>query len=96
MLAGKRITAGFCARFGLSAVPAAADTLVYYRADLQWSGVAVGTARQRLAAVRPCTSGVGWTSVQVTIQWYVRRCAVSQFEEAVVRARCDVVSPYTN
>ena len=42
----------FCARFGLPAVPAAADTLVYYLADLQRSGVAVGTARQRLAAVR--------------------------------------------
>ena len=43
---------GFCLRYGIPAMPAAADTLVYYLADLRRSGVAAGTARQRLAAVR--------------------------------------------
>ena len=42
----------FCERFGLLAVPASRDTIVYYLADQKRSGVAVGTARQRLAAVR--------------------------------------------
>ena len=39
---------GFCLRYGIPAMPAAADTLVYYLADLRRSGVAAGTARQLL------------------------------------------------
>ena len=42
----------FCRRYGLQAVPAATDTLIYFLADLRRTGVAPGTARQRLAAVR--------------------------------------------
>ena len=41
-----------CGRYGLRPVLAKADTLVYYLADLRRDGVAYGTARQRLAAVR--------------------------------------------
>ena len=42
----------FCERYAIPAVPATADTIVYYLADLKRSGVATGTAKQRLAAVR--------------------------------------------
>ena len=43
---------GFCGRYGIPTTPASADTLVYYLAHLKRCGVAVSTAKQRLAAVR--------------------------------------------
>ena len=42
----------FYVRYGLAPVPASADTIIYYLADLRRGGVTLGTSRQRLAAVR--------------------------------------------
>ena len=41
----------FCEHHGLAALPADPDTVVFFLASLKQTGVAAGTARQRLAAV---------------------------------------------